>query len=40
MIDFEEFLLAIARTSQTDLDGRLELAFEMSVVLTSRLFVG
>lgn len=30
-IDFDEFLLAIAATSQGDLDDRLEVAFEMSV---------
>jgi neurocalcin delta len=28
-IDFDEFLLAIAATSQGDLDDRLEVAFEM-----------
>jgi Ca2+-binding EF-hand superfamily protein len=28
-IDFDEFILAIAATSQGDLDDRLEIAFEM-----------
>ncbi len=28
-IDFDEFLLAIAATSQGDIDDRLEVAFEM-----------
>jgi Ca2+-binding EF-hand superfamily protein len=30
-IDFDEFILAIAATSQGDLDDRLEVAFEMLV---------
>ena len=30
-VDFDEFLLAIAATSQGDLDDRLTVAFEMSV---------
>ena len=30
-IDFDEFILAIAATSQGDVDDRLEVAFEMSV---------
>ena len=33
-IDFDEFLLAIAATSQGDIDDRLEVAFEMFVSLT------
>ena len=37
-IDFNEFILAVAATSQGDLDDRLEIAFDMWVQSSYRLY--